>query len=76
MELFQKYAGETERYAEAAFVAFDQIQQEAIGRKIAFIRNFFAYLSIFETVEICRRIIEYGIMPQSKRLMYLKIKTY
>jgi hypothetical protein len=33
-------------------------------------------LRILGTVEICRRIFEYGIMSQTKRLMYLKVKTY
>jgi hypothetical protein len=75
LELFENHSCDAEGDFESAFVAANHLQQEPVGRQVAFVGDFSANGGVFEFIEVADRFVKDGIMPEAEGLMNLKVKT-
>ena len=75
-ELLQQQAGNTVGDSKFAVKFAYHLQEQPVGRKIAFVRYLSANRAVFMIVEIFVVFVKYGVVPQSYWLMHLEVETY
>ena len=76
-ELIDSSTGDRERHLECALMLLDQVQKQRVHRQVAQTRNLLHNRLVGQIVQIVVVLahIKEAVLAQTKRLMYLKIKT-
>jgi hypothetical protein len=75
-ELFEQRAGYAVRDFESALVFAYQLENHSVCGQVTFVGDLAADGGVFVVIEIIAALVEDGVVPKSKRLVYLKVKNY